>query len=544
MMQHPSNVPQTPNVPNLLLILLLPLLSTSFLCADDLPTVETQAATVSRMLADGWKKSDVNPASRCSDERFVRRVYLDLAGRIPRPEEADSFLKDSRPDRRLHLINLLTESEDYVQHFADVFDTLLMGRTDDGKYQQRVQNQWRAWLERVFRNNRPWNDCVREVLLARPETQDDRGVVWFLYERNNKHQEIAEAIAPAFFGIRIECAQCHDHMVAHEIEQRHYWGLVAFFNRGKNQNTKNGPRVGESAIGGFSEFADLEGSSSPNLLTFFESPTIDEERPQGDAKQKDDDAFYEAAALNGDPRIPRFSRRQKFVDEVVASHPLIARALVNRVWAMLMGRGIVHPFDEMDSVHPPSHPELLDFLADDFQKSGYDIRRLARIVANNDAWHLDSRRPEGLDDPATFAWSLERPLTAEQYARSIQVAVNGKFRNNHPIVSRLRGQFLEVLPDSSESTVGNALFLSNNSVLNDFLKSATAETDLIPRLEPLDDSAAATLMTRTCFGRLPTAEETEYLARFLADLPGKNRQRQIALAVWAMLTSAEFRLNH
>lgn len=512
--------------------------------AEDLPSVDTQAASVSQFLRNGWDRAGVSAVERCSDERFVRRAYLDLSGRIPTAQEATTFLRDERPHKRLHLINLLTESEDYVQHFADVFDTLLMGRADNGKYQQRSQNQWRAWLERVFRDNRAWDECVQEVLLARPDSQDDRGVVWFLYERNNKHQEIAEAIAPAFFGIRIECAQCHDHMVAHEIEQAHYWGLVAFFNRGKNQNTRNGPRVSESAIGGFSEFANLEGSSSPNLLTFFRSPTIDEARPEGDAKQKDDESFYEPASLSGDPKIPKFSRRQKFVDEVVADHPLIARALVNRVWAMLMGRGIVHPFDEMDSVHPPSHPELLDFLADDFRRSGHNIRRLVRIIARNDGWHLDSRRPTGLDDPATFAWSLERPLTAEQYARSIQVAVNGKFRNDHPLVGQLRQQFREVLPDAAESTIKDALYLSNNAALNEFLASAEGDRDLIPRLEQLNGVAAAELLVSSCFGRSPNAEETEQLAAFLEGGTQDNKRQRLRQAVWAMLTSSEFRLNH
>ena len=287
---------------------------------------------INHFVAKGWQDRGIVPAQRCSDRTFVRRVYLDLAGRVPTVTEVEVFLGDRRQDKRVQLIDLLLGSEDYVQHFADLFDALLMGRTEEYRYAQRVKHQWRAYLEDVFRSNRAWNEVVAEILLARPSNQQRRGAVWFLYERDDKHQAIAEAVAPAFFGIRVECAQCHDHMIADEIKQEHYWGLVAFFNRGKNENTKNGPRVAESAIGGFSEFANLMGDSSPNRLSFVAAPTIAEPRPAKDEKQQDGDELYVPASLPGDPRVPKFSRRQKFVEEIVQGH-----ALVPRAWSIASG---------------------------------------------------------------------------------------------------------------------------------------------------------------------------------------------------------------
>jgi hypothetical protein len=238
-------------------------------------TVAELTVLINDRLNVKWQENQVTEAKQCADEVFVRRVHLDLVGRIPTTSERQNFLDDGRVNKRDALIQLLLNSEDYVRHMADTFDALLMGRGDQRKYQERQKHQWRSWLERVFRDNRPWNQVVADVLLARPQSPDDQGAVWYLYERDGNHQAIAEAVAPAFFGVRIDCAQCHDHMVASEIEQAHYWGLVAFFNRSKNENTKLGPRVAESAIGGFSDFANLEGASSPNVLTFLDAATID-----------------------------------------------------------------------------------------------------------------------------------------------------------------------------------------------------------------------------------------------------------------------------
>ena len=161
------------------------------------------------------------------------------------------------------------------------------------------------------------------------------------------------------------------------------------------------------------EFADLLGDSSPNLLTFLEVDPVNEQRPASGEKQVDTDELYEPGPLENTPRVPVFSRREKFVTEVVREHPRVARALVNRVWALLMGRGIVHPYDEMDSMHEASHPQLLDWLSQDFRKSGYDVRRLVRGIVSSEAYQLNSRRPDGVEDPASFAitWN-DSPLNS------------------------------------------------------------------------------------------------------------------------------------
>ncbi|MCG8648617.1 MAG: DUF1549 and DUF1553 domain-containing protein [Pirellulales bacterium] len=507
-------------------------------------SVESVAEEISRQVSAACEQAGVISAPPCSDREFVRRVYLDLAGQIPKVAEVENFLADDRDDKRRHLIESLTASEDYAIHFADSFDTLLMGRGNAGDYRNRNQHGWRRYLEEVFRQNRPWNTVVQEIVLARPSNDTDQAAFWFLYDRRDKHQEIAEAVAPAVFGIRVECAQCHDHPLADEILQQHYWGLVAFFNRSKNVNTKNGPRVSESAIGGFSEFADLTGDSQPNLLSFFQAEVIAEPRPEKGAQQEDRDDLYQPSAFPDNPRVPNFSRREKFAKQVVAAHPLVARAMVNRLWALMMGRGIVHPHDEMDSVHEPSHAQLLDRLADDFRESGFDIRRLVRAIALSEPYQRSSRRPDAVDDPATFAWYLERPLTAEQLARSMQVALHGRFRNDHPLLGQLRQQFKDVLPEENVTRIKDALFLSNNPSVQRFINESNQPHHLVPQLQQIEStSQQVALLFQTVFSRPPTADEQEAVIAYLDSNSGEKQQRWRQV-VWSLLASAEFRFNH
>ena len=498
---------------------------------------------IDRFLREEYKKRKITEAPRCSDRTFVRRLYLDLAGRVPTPAEASAFLEDGAAQRRVRLIDALLSSEDHVVHLVDLLDTLLMGRAGEDKYEQRITHQWRKFLEASVRRNQPWDEFIEEILLARPASEEKRGAVWFLYERGDDFQKIAESVAPAVFGVRIECAQCHDHMMVDEIKQSHYWGLVAFFNRGKNVKPNGKASVSESAIGGFSEFANLLGDSTPNHLTFLDVKVVPEARPDAEEKQEDADELYLPSESDHAVRVPKFSRREKFVSEVVRNHPRVAPALVNRIWAIFMGRGIVHPYDEMDSMHDPSHPELLAWLAEDFVTQGHDVRRLIRGIVMSNAYQLDSKHPDGLEDPASFAWYLERSLTGEQLARSMQVTLRGVATNESSVVGLFRQQFPEVLPNENVVTVQDGLFFSNNPSLDELIQSSSDPSHLVPRVRALALPAAQVQMLfQTIFARPASADEVDRISAYLKSRDGS--EASIQQVVWSMLTSAEFRFNH
>lgn len=516
------------------------------------PKSWTPVQVINRWIELGWKEREVQPARLASDATFVRRIYLDLAGRVPTTGELERFEKDRRSEKRERLVDELLAGPEYPRHFAEVMDTVLMGRRGPEWEGKRKKNQWFSYLERAFRENRPWDQLVRELILARPPSPEELGSVWYLYERKSNPQAMAEAVAPVVFGLQIKCAQCHDHLVAREIKQAHYWGLVAAFNRSKSVETPAGPGVAESAIGGFVSFANLKKESQPARLVLFHGATIDEAWPQDGEKEVDAPEKYlvpppaEKQPVQA-PAVPKFSRRAALADAVTRDNPLLARALVNRVWALMLGRGLVHPVDLMDSKHPPSHPELLDWLAEDFARSGYDVKRLVRTLALTRAYQLDSRPHRGRTvPPESFARALEKPLSAEQYFRSF-VEVMGPPEVTAALANpreKVRQAFLRQFPDlfaaEYNATLQQALFLSNSPLVDGLLEPEGGNlTTQLGQIEAPRERARAAI--RSVLGRDPERDELAEATAYLASRPAESGTKQL---LWALLTSAEFQTNH
>ena len=506
------------------------------------------SAAIDWFLQTRWKRDKIEPAHLSDDATFARRVTLDLAGRIPTTEELNRFLADPGSDKRQRLVAALLTSDDYPRHMREVFDTVLMGRPTGRNARERAARGWYAYLEESFRANRPWNEMVRDILVARPTDSSTRGAVWFLAERKNSHQAIAEAVAPVAFGVQIKCAQCHNHPLAWEIEQRHYWGLVTAFNRSKNVDTANGPMVAESAIGGFINFANLKKESQPATLVFLNGKSIPERIPAADEKEVDSpDKYRDTPGKDGQkaqgPSIPRFSRREAFAEAVTNDNPLLARAFANRIWAYLMGRGIVQPADQIDSRHRPSHPELLEWLGRDFEQSGYDIKRLVQNIVLSRAYQLDSK-PSGKKPPRpeSFARALEKPLSAEQFARSLWIATGNKpdTKSAEEMERSFVTTFPDLMPDTYSPTLQQALFLTNSPILNGLLKptsgSTTAQLLALPSNE-----ARVRQAFRIVLGRSPDAAELKPCQSLLA---AQSPEQGIRNLLWALLTSAEFQVNH
>lgn len=528
------------------------------------PATMPPSKVIDRFLELSWKRDHIKPASKIDDPGFARRVYLDLLGRPPTAEELSSFTRSASKNRRSELVEVLLKHDEHPRHLREIFDGVLMGRHGGRLESAREQNHWFEFLERGFRENRPWNEFVKDCLTGRPQRPEDKGAVWYLYERTNQAQAIAEAVAPVVFGVQVKCAQCHDHMVAREIKQAHYWGMAAAFMRSKNVSTPEGPAVAESAIGGFVSFANLRKESQPALLSFFNGRKVDEERPKEGEKEVDAPEKYlipppgdkakPAAAYR-----PKFSRREAFAEAVTHDNPLLARATVNRFWAMVFGRGIVHPVDLMDSKHPPSHPELLDWLTQDFIGHGYDVKRLLGILCNTTAYQLESRPPARaktkvpgktapVAQPDSFSYALSKPLTAEQLYRSLLTvnALKPDARGNvaghseKELRLALVRQFPDLFPAETQAGLQQAMFLAN-SPLFDSLTSVQPGS-LAARLLALPDATQRVQGAfQAVFLRAPDALELAECTRYLESRAPESGVRQL---LWALLTSAEFQLNH
>ena len=497
----------------------------------------TVTEAIDVLMAEAWARQGVEPAPPVDEATWCRRVWLDLAGRIPTEAEQRDFLEAPGPAdmRRAALVDRLLDSDEHAVRMRELWDVFLMGRGKrESREDRRRDSGWWAYLEQAFRTNRPWDSIVREILVARPAGPDDKGASWFLYERRNDHQAIAEAVAGIVYGARIDCAQCHDHPLAREIKQAHYWGLVAAYNRGKN--VEGSTDVAESAVGGFVNFTNLKKESQPAVVTLLNGPTVPEPRPE-DGQQEDDsdDRYVDPAAK---PRVPKFSRREAFATAATSSNPLLARAFVNRLWAVYIGRGIVSPVDEMTTRNTPSHPELLDWLSTDFATHRHDIRRLVRGIVLSRVYALGAFcGTSGGADPAAFACAAERPLTAEQIARSWCIAA-GREPHNDPLRRAAVAAIPDVMPREYQATFQQAQFLSAAPALRDLLEPVPGSTIArIAALQALSERVEGAF--RAVLGRAPEPEEMVQAEQVLGARSDKPAEAAHDL-VWALLTSAEF----
>jgi mono/diheme cytochrome c family protein len=484
---------------------------------------------VDALIAEGWQKHKVEPAREAPESAWMRRVYLDLAGRIPTAPEANAFLNNPSLEKRSELVDRLLASKEYAVRMRELWDVYLLGRPKRDNFEERRRKSgWYEFLEYSFRENRPWNETVRDFLVARPEKEELKGAYWFLFERRDDYQRIAEAVAPVVYGARLDCAQCHDHPLAREIKQAHYWGLVAAYNRGKNVKDEG---VAESAVGGYINFTNLKKESQPAVVALLTGKTLTETWPSGDKKEEDsDDKYVDPKAK---VRVPKFSRREAFADAATKGNPLLARAFVNRMWSVLMGRGLVHPADEMNARNAPSHPKLLEWLARDFEKSNYDIKRLIRGLILNRVYALDRKDAP----PEYFAGAIERPLTGEQLASSWRIAA-GLEKEDHALEAAVARAIPDVLPKEYNATFQQAQFLENSPALARLLAPASGNTaEKLIALPGSQERAAAAFMA--VFGRAPDAEELAAAAGFLEER-AQDKQGAVRDLLWALMTSAEF----
>ncbi len=491
---------------------------------------QTVTQAIDTLLAEAWQRNSLTPAAEVDEKSWCRRVYLDAAGRIPSTAEVEEFLASPAQSRREALVDRLLSSSAYAVRMRELWDIFLMGRAKRaGQEDKRRQNGWWTFLETSFKNNRPWNETVRTFLIGRTQSPQDKGANWFLYERKNEHQAIAEAVAPVVYGTKIDCAQCHDHPLAREIKQAHYWGLVAAFNRSKN--VEGTPQVAEQAVGGFVNFTNPKKESQPALITLLTGRTLSESWPANDQKEEDsDDKYIDPKAK---VRIPKYSRREAFADLATFENPLLAKAFVNRMWAVFLGRGMVDPADEINARNAPSTPDLLDWLSEDFSNNRHDAKRLVRGILLSRAYALG----QGSEAAEFFSGSVERPLTGEQLARSWRIAM-GLSPDDEALRRAAVLAIPDVLPRQYTASFQQAHFMTSAPAVVQLLKptqgGTLARLGLLPDLQSRVNGAFEAV-----YGRPPDKEELAQTLNFLSqrkDLPTEALRDLL----WALLTSAEF----
>jgi hypothetical protein len=507
-------------------------------------------ARIDAELVAGWKAAHIEPAGPATDAEFLRRVTLDLAGRIPTAGEALAFLRDRSPRRRERLVDRLLASSDHAGYWADVYLDLLVGR--DLRMRPRLSTDAREYLRAALAAGRPYDEIVTQILTASGPL-DGNGAAGFLVAQQRKGgsiEAVAGETARIFLGLQVQCARCHDHPYDQRHKKQSFADFTAFFGDVRI-------RRGKSAMG-----------ASGLLIEDRPVPARAAQRPrfQERLKKRPDLAYafaeprYFFRAI--EPR-PGETRRQRLVRAILTSD-LFAKAAVNRIWTQLLGQPIAGAsWDDLGAERDESHPALLTILADDFTATGYDHRRLLKVIALSTAYARSSRAPAGkiaaeknASAGPTFARMPVRSLSADQLYRSLLVAAgmppgdrgDATIREERRRMMAMR-EFLFTFPDDEErqgdtftGSVSQALLLLNGAVAN---AGARARADLaLGRILAASTDPAQRIewMFLATLSRMPTTAERDRYAAYLA----KHKDSRAAYEdlYHALLTSTEFTTNH
>jgi hypothetical protein len=471
------------------------------------------------------------PSPICDDATFLRRVTIDIAGRLPTLDETNAFLADSSSTKREALIDHLLDSPDYADYFALKWSTILRNKRSDDQLHRNGTYAFHGWIRDQLAQNRPYSEFVGEILTATGEVERNPAVVWYRQVADINQQ--VEDAAQLFMGQRLQCARCHHHPFE-KWGTEDYFQLAAFFSR---VGRKKGLQPGEDRIyhnRGVAQASGPKGGHKPAVLG---SRTVD-------------------VPVDTDPR-------RLLVDWLVApENPFFAPSLVNRYWKHFFSIGLVEPEDDMRLTNPATNPELLDALAESFVTSGYDMKELVRTICRSTTYQLQSEPNQfNAEDRQSFSRFFARRLPAEVALDAIDclagtqtgfagvlpgtraVELPDPNFNNYflTVFGRPNGDSACECERGSEANLAQSLHLINSAdILNKLggkRSSVFASDQARPSREKIDE------LYKVAVSRPPQPEEVAEIERYVtgrADQP-KEAWEDV---VWSLLNTKEFLFNH
>jgi len=489
----------------------------------------------------------VEPALQANEATLFRRLTLDLMGRVPSPCETQEFLASDSVSKRTEWVDRLMGSEGFVRHQVDELETLLM-YPDSGSLKD--------YLKKSVLENRPWDQIFQDLMLAEQGDGQNAGASSFVKARLNDVDKMTNEVSVRFFGVNISCAQCHDHPSVSDWKQDHYYGMKSFFAR----TFENGGFVAERPYG-MVDYVTTKGEKRRARLVFLTGEVLDEPEqlePNDQEKQAEKKLLEELKKEKKPPPQPSYSRRNRIIELGLSpvGRTWLARSIVNRIWYRLLGYGLVMPLDQMHSENPPSHPELLEWLAQDLISHDFDLRRLIRGLVMSRTYSRDSAwgEPATKPDESLFAVGRVRMLTPLQLGGSLRVAtldpesvgcnISLADRNKRLEESTQSGRGLssrfEMPREDLQISVSEALYFNNNKDM----MSELLGRGLVDRLALIkDDGTLIELAFQCVLQRPPDSGEREAMENYI-DLRSDRRYQACQQLVWSLLTSTEFRFNH
>jgi len=497
------------------------------------------------------------------DAEFLRRVYLDFAGRIPTTDEAKAFLDDRSDQKREKLIDQLLDAPEYPRRMAELFHVMLMERRGENE-------EWTKFLQHAFTQNTPWDEIARAIVKPPADEETRRGAAYFMTARLVKEGAMAAVDVPALTrdvgrmlaGIDLQCAECHDHLNIEDYKQRDFQGLHVVFENVQTRGDAGFPAITEKIMKQKKEYASVFVQQQEQT-----GPVVPGGKEIEIVVYEGDEAYLVAPdKKKRTPGQPKFSPLTELATGLASKdNELFCKNIANRLWFVMMGRGLVEPLDLQHTVNPPSHPELLDLLAKQFAEHDFDIKWMLRELAMTQTYQRTSVLPAG-EAPAaeTYAVALERRISAEQLFRNVLVATGeleaqGKHWNLPPAeidqfvseseeLKALEATFIKVFanpPKEAEieiaPTVKAALFLMHEKALLKVLQPRAG--NLTGRVAQAQSDQVADALFLAILSRQPTAEDREDVKQFLANHPD-DKPTAITQLAWALLASTEFCVNH
>jgi hypothetical protein len=483
--------------------------------------------------AQKWRELGLAPSARCTDSEFLRRAMLDAIGTTPTPDEVDAFLADPSPDKRARLVDALLERPEYVDFWTLKWGDLL--RVNADKLGPQGMLAFNFWLRNAFRSNKTADRMMGELITAQGSIYTNGPANYFRVASNP--EDLAETTAQVFMGVRLQCAKCHHHPFE-AYGQDDYYGLAAYFARIRTK------RSDEFGLFGREQVIYLARS--------------------GEVRQPRSGKVMQPRPLNAEPDDDPIDRRRALAEWLMKpDNPWFARNIVNRYWGYLMGKGLVNPIDDLRATNPPTNPELLDALAAEFVRSGFDLKQLLRLILNSGVYQLTSATtPENRLDTTYFTHYTAKRLTAEQ----LLDAVNEATGTIEKFPQRPSGTRAIALPDpnynsffldtfgrpiraiacecerSGDPTLGQALHLMNGETLNRKLAQRDGRLARMLKDPKLTDETLVQYLYRVTFARPATAAEVETARSVIAEAPDRASGAQDLL--WGLINAKEFLFNH
>lgn len=490
---------------------------------------------VDELVFSNLKALGIPPSPVCDDATFLRRVTLDIGGRLPTEEEAAAFLASKDEGKRDKVIDDLLRSPDYADFFANKWTALLKNRRDDES--DTVSNfAFHAWVRDSFLANKPYDQFVREVLAATGTVIGNPPVAW--YKRVKEPKQQIEDVAQLFLGVRMQCAQCHHHPFE-RWSQDDYYSLVAFFSQ---VGRKPSMTRGEDLI-----FHKRGIATAANMKTGV---------PLKPAALGD--AIPEIAA-DEDPRL-------KLADWMGGkSNPFFAKSLVNRYWKHFFVRGLIEPEDDIRDTNPPTNPALLEALEKHFVASGFDLKELVRVITQSRAYQLSEVPNEhNLVDRQNYSRYYPRRLQAEVMLDAIDrlAGTQTDFANLPPgtravalpdnsynrqspflrVFGRPEGESVCECERVQSSSLAQSLHLLNGPDLKAKLAAPTGRAERLSK-EDKPVEAKVRELYLAAFAREPRPQELKAALDYLNE-PGSAANANFQDLIWALINTKEFLFNH